>query len=133
MSRRVFITGFGIITSIRNNAADNYKSLIERKHGFGPLYILETVHRQALAACEMKLNEQALCALAGVELHEGFTRTALLGLIALKESIQHAGLTPEEVKSSGLVSATTTGGIREFEKYYYQLMDPVLRGDFVKF
>src|SRR5687768_3463408 len=133
MSRRVFITGFGIITSIGKNAAENYKSLVERKHGFGPLDILETVHRQALSACEIKLDEEELCGLAGVETHEGFTRTALLGLIALKEAIQNASLTPEDVKSSGLISATTTGGIREFEKYYYELMDPALRGDFVKF
>jgi 3-oxoacyl-[acyl-carrier-protein] synthase-1 len=133
MSRRVFITGFGIITSIGKNAEENYKSLVERKHGFGPLDILETVHRQALSACEIKLDEEELCALAGVETHEGFTRTALLGLIALKEAILNASLTPEDVKSSGLISATTTGGIREFEKYYHELMDPALRGDFVKF
>lgn len=133
MSRRVFITGFGIITSIGKNAAENFKALIECKHGFGTLEVLETIHREALSACEIKLTEEQLCALANVQHHEGFTRTALLGLIALKEAIKNAGLTVNDVHASGLISATTTGGIREFEKYYYELMDPALRGDFARF
>jgi 3-oxoacyl-(acyl-carrier-protein) synthase len=51
----------------------------------------------------------------------------------LKEAIETTGLSNAEIKSSGLISATTTGGIREFEKYYYELMDPERRGDFVRF
>lgn len=133
MSERVFITGFGIITSIGSNAEENFQSLVERKYGFGTLEILDTVHRQSLSACEIKLDEQQLCTLAGVKIHEGFTRTAILGLIALQEAINHARLTSEEVHQSGLISATTTGGIREFEQFYYELMDPEIRGDFVRF
>jgi 3-oxoacyl-[acyl-carrier-protein] synthase-1 len=133
MSERVFITGFGIITSIGKNAAENSRSLAQGKFGFGLLQVLESVHRDSIAACEIKINDQELCALAGVGFQEGFTRTALLGLIALKEAIKNTGLSLAEIRSSGLVSATTTGGIREFEKYYYELMDPQLRGDFVRF
>ncbi|HZB13152.1 MAG TPA: beta-ketoacyl-[acyl-carrier-protein] synthase family protein [Chryseolinea sp.] len=133
MSQRVFITGFGIITSIGKNAEENFNSLVEGKYGFGTLEILDSIHRQSLSACEIKLEEQELCMLAGVPFHQGFTRTSLIGLIALKEAIESAGLLPEEVQSSGLISATTTGGIREFEKHYYEIMDPQLRGDFVRF
>jgi 3-oxoacyl-(acyl-carrier-protein) synthase len=132
MSERVFITGFGIITSIGKNSTENFTSLAQHKFGFGPLEVLESVHRDSLNACEIKIEDQELCDYAGVQSHEGFTRTALLGLIALKEAIQTTGLSDAEVKSSGLISATTTGGIREFEKYYYELMDPELRGDFIR-
>jgi len=133
MSQRVFITGFGIITSIGKNAEENFRSLVEGRYGFGPLEILDSIHRQSLSACEIKYDENELCKMAGVQPHEGFTRTALLGLIALQEAIQSAQLSPEEVQASGLVSATTTGGIREFEKYFYELMDPELRGDLIRF
>jgi 3-oxoacyl-(acyl-carrier-protein) synthase len=133
MSERVFITGFGIITSIGKNSAENFTSLVQSKFGFGPLEVLESVHRDSLPACEIKIDDEELCNLAGVQPHEGFTRTALLGLIALKEAIQTTGLSDAEIQSSGLISATTTGGIREFEKYYYELMDPERRGDFVRF
>lgn len=133
MSERVFITGYGIITSIGNNAEENFQSLVNRKVGFGPLEFLDTVHKQTLPACEIKLNEKSLCELAGVESNEGFTRTSLLALIALKEAIRHAELSDEEVASSGLISATTTGGIREFEHYFEELMDPSADGGFVQF
>ena len=133
MSQRVFITGYGIITSIGKNAAENFQSLVDGAYGFGSLEVLDTIHQQSISACEIKFDEQDLCIQAGVQPHEGFTRTTLLGLIALQEAIKGANLSPEEVRASGLVSATTTGGIREFEKYYYELMDPELRGDFVRF
>jgi 3-oxoacyl-(acyl-carrier-protein) synthase len=133
MSKRVFITGYGIITSIGKNAEENFHSLVDGKFGFGPLEVLDTVHRDTLPACEIKLDEQQLSDLAGVHTREGFTRTSLLGLIALKEAIQSAALSDEETKSSGFISATTTGGIREYEKYFYELMDPERQGDFVRF
>ena len=132
MSKRVFITGFGIITSIGKNAAENFQSLVDGRYGFGRLEILDTVHRD-LSACEIKLSEQELSALAGVQNDEGFTRTSLLGLIALQEAIKSASLSQEEVKKSGLISATTTGGIREYETHFDELMNPELRGDFVRF
>jgi 3-oxoacyl-(acyl-carrier-protein) synthase len=133
MSQRVFITGFGIITSIGKNAEENLQSLIEGRCGYGPLAVLDSIHRQSVLACEIKMNEVHLCEAAGVSRSGGFTRTSLLGLIALHEAISSARLSVEDVKSSGLISATTTGGIREFEKYYYELMDPSLSGDFERF
>lgn len=133
MSQRVFITGFGIISSIGKNAEENFQSLVKGKYGFGPVEVLDTVHRDSLSACEVKLEDRELYTLADVPSHEGFTRTSLLGLISLQEAIQNAALSPEEVKSSGLVSATTTGGIREFEQFFYELMDPARQGDFVRF
>ena len=133
MIQRVFVTGFGIITSVGKNAEENFRSLVNRSHGFGPIEVLDTVHRNSISACEIKLTEEELCRLAGVNQHEGFTRTSLLGLIALNEAIQHADLSQEEIKNSGLVSATTTGGTREFETYFDELMDATSQGDFVRF
>ncbi|HEX6225040.1 MAG TPA: beta-ketoacyl-[acyl-carrier-protein] synthase family protein [Chryseolinea sp.] len=133
MGQRVFITGFGIITSIGKNAEENFLSLSQGKYGFRPLEILDSIHRKSLSACEIKLEEEELCELARVPLHQGFTRTSLIGLIALQEAIQSAELSRDEVKACGLISATTTGGIREFEQNFYELMDPEQRGDFVRF
>ena len=60
MSQRVFITGFGIITSIGKNAEENFQSLVTGKYGFGSLEVLDTVHRDSLSACEIKLEDQEL-------------------------------------------------------------------------
>jgi 3-oxoacyl-(acyl-carrier-protein) synthase len=133
MSRRVFITGFGVITAIGNNAEENYASLIHKKCGFGKLEVLETIHRDDIFACEIKLPDDSLCELAGVPADEGYTRTTLLALIAAREAIASAALSEAEVMKSGLISATTAGGIRELETYFYDLQDPQKAGHFLAY
>lgn len=133
MSRRVFITGYGVITAIGNNAEENCTSLIHRRCGFGKLDFLETVHRDRLFACEVKLSDDALCRLAGVSIGAGYTRTTLLGLVAAKEAIAAAGLSDADVQHAGLISATTAGGIRELERHFYDLQDPGKKGAFVAY
>ena len=130
MSGRIFITGYGIITSIGNNADENYQSLIQRKCGFGSLDFLDTIHKHDLPACEIKLSDEQLCELAGVSPHHGYTRTVVLGIIAAKEAFQMSGLTTDEIRNAGLLSATTTGGIRELESHYYELQNKDQHGDF---
>jgi 3-oxoacyl-(acyl-carrier-protein) synthase len=133
MSQRVFITGFGIITSIGNNTAENFQSLVKGKCGFGELTILDTIHQTSLPSCEIKLNDDELRKLANAGAGKGFTRTALLGLIALREAILSAGLTKKQIQDAGLFSATTTGGIREFERHFNDLLDLSKEGSFAQF
>ena len=123
MNSRVFITGYGVITAIGNDGAENLASLLNQRCGFGKLDILETVHRDTLPACEIKLHDHELCNLAGVPDGAGFTRTALLGLIAVHEAVCSAALSPEDIRHAGLISATTTGGIREFERRFRDVQD----------
>jgi 3-oxoacyl-(acyl-carrier-protein) synthase len=130
MSRRVFVTGYGIITSIGTGAEKNYESLINRHCGYGAIELLETIHQTDIPACEIKLHDSELCKLASVSNRIGYTRTALLGVIALREAMAMANLSPKEISQAGLLSATTTGGIRELEKCYYQLQDSSQQGDF---
>lgn len=130
MSERVFITGFGLITAIGAGKEENFQSLSQGRHGFGPLEILETVHRQSLPACEIKITDQELGARAGLKSITGFTRTSLLGLLAAQEAVQAAGLSQHDLAQAGFLSATTTGGIREYEKYYTRIQDMSQPGDF---
>lgn len=133
MSQRVFITGLGIITSIGKNAAENFQSLVNQRCGFGALSVLETVHQKALPSCEIKLHDDELREAANVRNRKGFTRTTLLGLLALQEAITSAQLSTADIQQAGLLSATTTGGIREFEKNFYSLLDLSQQGEFVQF
>jgi 3-oxoacyl-(acyl-carrier-protein) synthase len=123
MSERVFITGFGLITAIGNNAEENLYSLQNKKHGYGPIETFETVHKNSIRACEIKLTDQQLGDRSGADLRKGFTRTALLGLIAVQEAIESAGLSPTELKQVGFISSTTAGGIREYENSFKSVQD----------
>jgi len=129
---RVFITGYGIITSIGKNAEENLQSLVNQRHGYGDIDILNTAHSHDLRCCEIKITDEDLRALARAE-GNGLTRTSLLGLVALREAVQHAQLTKEELNRSGLLSSTTTGGIREFERDFFNILDLDRRGEFEQF
>ncbi len=133
MSQRVFVTGFGIITSIGNNTEENFQSLVHGRCGYGEVTILETIHRNTIPCCEIKLSDQELRDFAGVETGLGYTRTALLGLIAVQEALRSAELSRSELREAGLLSATTTGGIREFEANVYNLLDRAKDGDFTQY
>lgn len=130
MSKRVFITGYGLITAIGKNAPENFQSLQAGKHGYGTIDTFETLHRSTLRVCEIKRDDEQLASQAGVKPDMGFTRTALLGLIAIKEAISSAALSKDDLKKSGLLSATTTGGIREYEKHFKAIQDLSQHGDF---
>lgn len=132
MSRRVFITGFGIITSIGKNTEENFRSLTTERHGFGRISILDTIHQDDLPCCEIKLEDAQLRELAGVS-RDGYTRTALLGLIALREAMNSAALNALAIEHTGFISSTTTGGIREFEKYFDNILDLNQKGSFEQF
>jgi 3-oxoacyl-(acyl-carrier-protein) synthase len=121
MSQRIFVTGFGIITAIGKNANENFESLIHHRSGIGRAEILQTHHRDDLPVCEIKLEDDQLRTLGNIPSGKGFTRTATLGLIAIQEALLSAGLSPREIAQSVLISATSTGGIREFEKFFFQL------------
>lgn len=132
-TKPVFVTGYGIITSIGNNAQENFNSLLHREHGFSDLEIVNTIHRGTLRACEIKLTDHDLQSLASVRGKKSYTRVSTLGLIAVREAIRMAGLTPDEIKNAALLSATTTGGVREFDSCYYELQDHTQQGDFEQF
>lgn len=133
MNRRVFITGYGVITAIGNNAAENYKSLVYEKCGYGRLDILETIHRDDIFACEIKLDLRELHEIAGVPEGGGYTRTTLLALIAAREAVAMAGLSGEELRRAGVISATTVGGVKEFEDNYRDLLNPGRPGEYLQY
>ena len=127
MSQRIFVTGLGIITSTGNNVEENFQALLQCKTGIGKPEILETQHRE-IPVCEIKLEDRQLLELAGVPPGKGFTRTAALGLIAAQEAIRSAGLSTTEINSSAFISATSTGGVRELEEYFFELQGDNVHG-----
>jgi 3-oxoacyl-[acyl-carrier-protein] synthase-1 len=116
MAGRVFVTGIGIICAIGNNAAQTLASLRAGRSGIAPLTILNTVHRGELPAGEIKLTNSQLAALAGVTDLEMHPRTALLGLIAAGEALNHAGIDPRDKRfRTGVINASTVGGMDKTE------------------
>ena len=130
---RVFITGMGIMTSIGVNTAEHLDSLLALRTGFGRIELLPTLHKDTLPAFEIKLTDSELCRMAGVSEGLGYSRTALLGIITVREALQSAGITDTAEVRTGLISSTTVGGMREFEANYQDLLDTSKDGPFMQY
>lgn len=123
MAKRIFVTGIGIITSLGINLDQNLASLRSGKTGIGKITLTKTVHRDNLPAGEVRLDDEELAVLAGIQLKEGLTRTSLLGMIAAREAWKDSGCSPDAIRSTGLISGSTVGGMVSTEKYYLEILE----------
>jgi 3-oxoacyl-[acyl-carrier-protein] synthase-1 len=133
MAERVFITGMGMITAIGDNVAGNLESLRAQKSGLDFTRQLNTIYKEVLPVAEVKHSNHELSEMAGVAGQEGYTRTTLLGLIAMREALQHAGITNIRHQPAGFINASTVGGMCDTENVYFDIADPAKEGDFVRF
>ncbi len=118
MSDKVFVTGIGIISAIGNNIAEVLNSLNQSKSGIGFTTHLNTIHRNELPVAEVKSSNEELLKIAGLVNGQGYTRTALLGMIAAKEAVISSGIKDISEVRTGLVSATSVGGMDKSENFF---------------
>lgn len=113
----MIISGLGVVSAIGLDVASNLDALQNEKHGIGPVQFLDTVHKDEFVMGEVKLSNAALCdrLLIPEENRSQWTRTALLGALAVKEACEKAGLTEEELSEAALISGTTVGGMDRSE------------------
>ncbi|MBL4625691.1 MAG: beta-ketoacyl-[acyl-carrier-protein] synthase family protein [Flavobacteriales bacterium] len=134
MLTRVFVTGLGAISSIGNDVEESYQSLINSKTGIGQMTRLDSKHKVNRPIAEVKCSNDELAKLAKVGNAHGYTRTALLGIIAAREAVISAGILNELSSDRvGLISATTVGGMGETEIHYKKFIDPGQNGSFLDY
>ena len=118
MPLRIFITGYGIISSIGRNIGETLSSMLEGRSGLGPLTRIDSVLRNEFPVGEVPYSNQELFSLAGIKPSEGYSRNALLGMIAAREAFQQSRLDRHTHLRTGLISATTVGGMDQCEYFY---------------
>jgi 3-oxoacyl-[acyl-carrier-protein] synthase-1 len=119
VSDRVYVTGVGIISAIGLNYKEVSDSLQKGRTGIGRMNHLQSIHRDEIPVAEVGADNDNLEELAKVTRKGYNSRTTLLGIIAAREALVNAGIA-EEIKSwrTGLISATTTGGMDRSERFY---------------
>ena len=85
---------------------------------------MDTIHKNELPVCEIPFTDEELANKIGVSVGDGYTRTSLLGIIAVKEALESAGI--DDIKSSSIafINSTTVGGMRNTEMIYKELLAP---------
>ncbi|MDX2444085.1 MAG: beta-ketoacyl-[acyl-carrier-protein] synthase family protein [Bacteroidales bacterium] len=131
MSSAVVVTGIGIISSIGKNVGDTTRSLLSGRSGISPISILSTRHKDDFVLGEIKLTLEELATMADVNPDAPWTRTALLGLIAAKEAMNDAGVSDKDTLHTGIVSASTVGGMDRSELFYKDFLNEAKHSKFI--
>lgn len=122
MSNTISVTGLGIICSIGNDADSVLESLRKGETGVGPMKYLQSKHSH-LPVGEVKLSNDQMKDILGIKDESPMSRTTLMGAIAIRQALEHAGITVEQLngKRVALISGTTVGGMDLTENYYEQM------------
>lgn len=117
---RVVVTGIGVISAIGNNVSENHQALRSGKTGIGKAQFLNSRYSESLLFGEVKLSNDELKSILGLDNPANLNRTELLALKAFQEAVENAGLTKKELKSfdTAFLSGTTVGGMVETEAIY---------------
>ena len=119
----VAITGMGIISAIGNSVEENYFSLVNNKTAITTIENISTVHSDLRKVGEIKKTNQELADELQLATDNNFSRTAMIGAIAAKQAVANAGITSINEYKTGLISATSVGGMDMTERYYYDYLE----------
>ena len=120
----IAITGLGIICAIGNDCQQVLDSLVNRKTGVGMMKYLQSCHTE-LPVGEVKLSDDELKTLLGLPVGSLYSRTTLLGAVAVKQAMADAGLSADMLvgKKVVLISGTTVGGMDVTERILVEMRD----------
>ena len=119
MNKGVAITGMGIISAIGNSVEENYTSLINGQTAITTIDNISTIHKDVIKVGEIKRTNEQFIEELGLPESNNYSRTAMIGTLAAKQAVKDAGITSINEYRTGLISASSVGGMDVNEKYYY--------------
>ena len=135
---KIVITGAGIVSAIGIGKAETLVSLREQRSGIRPLCYLKTDHHE-FPVGEVQLSNDEMCAMLGIDpTKQPTTRTALMGMVALKEALEEAKLIDpktqrrKDSETLPLISGTTVGGMDKSELYYLDFLENDSRNEYIR-
>ncbi len=117
MADRILVTGMGIITGLGVGKEKTLDALLNKQSAISGVKYLQTIHND-LPASEVKYTNEEMYKLLGIAGSEVYTRTALMGRIALKEALEESGINENRPGRVAFISGTTVGGMDKSEQYY---------------
>lgn len=123
MAKRIAITGMGIISSIGKTVEENYDALIHQKTGISTIENIQTIHKGVIKVGEIKMTNQELEQLLNLPKNNNYSRTAMLGAYAVEKAVENAQIKDINEFKTGLISATSVGGMDMTEKFYYEYFE----------
>lgn len=113
MDPAIHISGAGVVSAIGCGQAESLDALRCGRSGIGPVRCLETAETR-FPVGEVRLTNAELAARTGAD--ADLCRTSLLGILALQEALEQAGLA--SLAGVPLVGGTTVGGMDLTERVF---------------
>ncbi|MDE7330911.1 MAG: beta-ketoacyl-ACP synthase II [Lachnospiraceae bacterium] len=123
MSRRVVVTGMGVITPIGLNVADFFDSVKAGKHGFGPITGFDSADYKCHVAAQVKdFEPQKYMDFKTAKRMETFSQYAVA---AAKEAFEDSGLDleKEDPYRIGCAVGSGIGSLQAIEREYGKLIN----------
>jgi len=130
---KIYISGIGVISGIGNNVPETLASLEKSRSGISELENIRSRHKEIVPVGEVKKTNEELTAMCGLTPDHQSTRTALLGLIAAQEAVKSAGISDMREFRTGLISATSVGGMGMTEDLWMDYLNPEKSGPWLKY
>lgn len=115
----IYITGAGVASAIGIGKEDTLTALLTGRSGIRPIRYLLSSHTE-LPVGEVQLSNEEMVALLGLENGKSYSRSALIGKLALKEALIDARLYGEPLDEVHFISGTTVGGMDQRELIHAQ-------------
>jgi len=123
MQDRILITGAGIVSAIGLGKGETLRSLLEGRTGVAPVQYLDT-DRKEFPVGEVKLSNEEMKRMLGYAPDAIVTRTTMMGILALREAVDQAALSKDDLRDAVLVGGTTVGGMDSSEQHYLDFINP---------
>jgi 3-oxoacyl-[acyl-carrier-protein] synthase-1 len=136
---KILISGMGIISATGNNVAETLQSLRENRSGIGAVRYLQTAHTE-FPVGEVKLSDDEMRRSLNIPEHQPTTRTALMGMLAVREATQSLSCfrNPPDLAAQStaglrvaLISGTTVGGMDKSEQFYRDFLENDTRNAYI--
>lgn len=115
----IYITGAGVVSAIGIGKAETLASLQTERSGIREIRYLKSTHTD-LPVGEVQLSNDELAERLGLGDSQRYTRTALIGKLALQEALQEALLLGQPLDEVHFISGTTVGGMDRRELIHAQ-------------
>ena len=133
MAERIVVSAMGIISALGTGVTANKDSLRKTRSGLRYPQLLQTAYAKEYLMGEVELSNDDLSEMLGLPMGDnGYTRTTLLALVAMKELTN--GLDRELLeKDLAFINANTVGGMCSVENMYMEFISDKEQGDFTKY
>ena len=116
----IAITGEGIICAIGTDKASVLSALRSKETGIATMRYLPSAHHE-LPVGEVKMSDDEMKSQLGIDLSQEISRTALMGMIAVRQALSDAQVSGSKGERIVFISGTTVAGMDVTERHFTEM------------